>query len=339
MKNFFPRRIVPSALVLSALLAFPLGARASRYSIRENSVLAVVFRESLTIDKSRAGDQFRARFEPSRGLPRGTEIQGRVLAVRHAEESHPGYLDVEFTDLLFPDGTHMAVSAFPISQGQPAGDDYRDRLYAVPPKGKKELDVLGGAVAGFALGSIFKKQAEGTILGTIAGIAVAESDKSARPDVVVAKGQKLSLRFDQSVSFDYRPRRDDRYGSTDEVAPGRSDREERPIQIRNGEKALRFVRDEQPFRLGDVTMVPLERTAAQLGVSVEMSRSRFIYLDGDHGTIRIEKGRSEFRFNGETRTLSYEVTERNGVVYAPVEVFNPLLKDALSVEEGRNTGL
>ncbi len=338
--------------LVSSIVALPIVAQARPYSIRPDSVLSLVMEGQLTMGRNRAGDGFVARVESNRDVPRGSQLRGRVLTVRRADENRPGYMDLEFSELILPDGTHQDVVAVPVRLGDVRSDRDRNRdgrFYASAPKGKKETAVLGGAVAGFALGSLFKKQLEGAIIGTLAGIVVAESDKSAQSDVVLSKGDRFGARFDQRVSFDYVPQRnadredlnrdrETRRGRPDENST-RSDSEEsrtRNISVLFGDQTLKFGADEQPFRAGSQVMLPLDRTASQLGLEVEVSRSRFIYLDGELGTLRLEKGTSDYRWNGRKGSLATALIERGGIVYVPMDAFTPLLKNGLVCKDDRD---
>jgi hypothetical protein len=182
-------------------------------------VIPVVFEDSLTMRNTRTGDRFFARVDDTRYLPAGTRMEGRVEGIREARGREPGMMDLQFTELVMPDGQRHRINALPV----PLTDRYvnRDREGRFTVKNevkKKEGMVLGGMIGGFILGSIFQKGLEGTVIGAIAGIVLAENDRSNDGNTVITKGQRMGALINRDVNFDWRSngRREDEWDRRDD---------------------------------------------------------------------------------------------------------------------------
>lgn len=93
------------------------------------------------------------------------------------------------------------------------------------------------------------------------------------------------------------------------------------IEVRYRNDVLRFSRGEEPYRIGETVMVPLERTARQLDLDVEIvSGSNVIWVEDEDSVLKIEQGTRTYRLNGSRGTLSRDVSRRDGVVFVPLEV-------------------
>jgi hypothetical protein len=350
--------------VSALLMAAPVLSEAARITLRRDTVLPVVFNERLTIKENRSGDRFSARLDDNRDFPRGTTLNGRVVSVRQAREGQPAYMDLEFTEMLLPNGNRVRLRAVPI----PLNDKYveRDRdgrIRARKNVVRQEQAVIGGALGGLVIGSLIKKPVEGALLGTLAGVILAQTGATTDNNTVVSKDQKMGALIERDVTIDTygddrygRDDRDDRYGRRDDRYDrddrygrnDRNDRNDRPrsedgqwerddryrddIAIRTGSRELRFSQRERPYRLGDTVMVPIQRTADQLGLNVERVRnSGVIYIDGDDFAVKLAQDSREYRVNGRRATLDRAVVERDGVLYAPIEVFAEIKRESLYV--------
>jgi len=361
------------------LLAIPALSQAASTTLRRDTVLPVTFEDSLTIKENRAGDRFTVRVDDNRDLPFGTKLNGRIVNVRPARDDRPAYMDLEFTEVVLPDGTRRNFRAVPI----PLNDRYttRDadgRVVVRKDVRKKENLVLGGALGGLVLGSILKKPVEGAVLGTIAGIVLAETDKKNDGNTLIQKGQRMGALVEETVTLTYddrgrnrdrdwdrdrdidrnRDRNRDRDWDIDRDRNrdrdrdrdwdrgrnqdrdrddwGRDDRNDqlgRDLRIEIGRRELRYTRREQPYRLGETVMVPLDRTAEQIGLNVEKGRNgKAIYVEGeDESTLRIQIDAREARLNGRTVTMDRAVVERDGIVYVPVELLARMKNETLRV--------
>ena len=301
-----------SLAALGLLTAVPMLASASPISLRRDSVIPVVFEDTLTVRGTREGDRFTARVDDTRYLPAGTKFEGRVVGVRETRRDEPAMMDLAFDTLVMPDGHRQRIDSVPI----PLTDRYvsRDREGRFVVKNnvkKKESTVLGGMIGGFILGSIFQKQLEGVVLGAIAGVLIATNDRSNDGSTVVTKGDRMGGLIQRDVQFDWRGngadsrREDDRWDSRD--ARRQDDRrqddrwderrqddrrqddrrqddrwgnereerwDDREVKISYGSRELRWGRDGRPYREGSTLMVPLQATATQMGMRVSRDNGR-----------------------------------------------------------------
>ena len=302
-----------SLAALGLLIAAPMLASASPISLRRDSVIPVVFEDTLTVRGTRDGDRFTARVDDTRYLPAGTKFEGRVVGVRETRRDEPAMMDLAFDTLVMPDGHRQRIDSVPI----PLTDRYvsRDREGRFVVKNnvkKKESTVLGGMIGGFILGSIFQKQLEGVVLGAIAGVLIATNDRSNDGSTVVAKGDRMGALIQRDVQFDWRSngsgdnrreddrwdgrddrrqddrrqddkRQDDRWDDSrkddrrqdDRWGNGRDERwDEREVKVSYGTREIRWGRDERPYREGSTLMVPLQATATQMGMRVSRDNGR-----------------------------------------------------------------
>jgi hypothetical protein len=337
----------------AALLAIPAFSQAATLVLRRNAVLPIVFNDPLTIQENRAGDRFTARVDSSIELPRGSRLEGRVVSIRQARDGQPSSMDLEFTELLLPDGTRRPIKAIPIPLNDANVTRDRDgRLVAKRDPQKTGKYALGGALGGLVLGSLGKKPIEGAILGALAGAAVGEEERKRESTTIVQKGQKFGALVEREVKIEYRDARDDR--DEDDRNWDNRDRDDRDIDdrdrdyddrdrdrdrdeivIEHDERELRFDRDEEPYRIGQTVMVPLKSVTEQLGLELEEGRYTAIYVSGDNGSLRLQKDSREARFNGKTFTLDQAVVERDGVLYVPVDAFAKISRESVTVNGNR----
>ncbi len=347
---------------LLALTIIPATSFAAKIRLRENSVIPVIVDDELSIQDSRAGDRFRAHVDSHLEVPMGTRLLGRVVGVHEAKGDRKAYMDLEFTDIELPNGDKSRLTAVPVMLSDRhvvRGNDGRFR--AVPDEKKKSSTVLGGALGGFVIGSIFKKQAEGLILGTIAGIIVAETDKSNNGNIVITRGTRLGalVEKEQTIETDAPDSRKDRVNKLwhlegpdadrparrsrppEEEDNRRTRRDDSPARIptadasdaaiRYEEKHLRFTKDEKPFLQGETLMVPLNSTADQLDLSVS-ERNKVLYVEDDDSMLKIEKDSKEYRLNGKRGTLDEAIVEKDGKIYVPIQLLAELKSGAVYVD-------
>ncbi|HVL39979.1 MAG TPA: stalk domain-containing protein, partial [Fimbriimonadaceae bacterium] len=229
--------------------------------------------------------------------------------------------------------------------------------------------VIGGVVGGFVLGSLIKKPFEGAFVGALAGIIMAEANKK-QNDVAIKRGTRMGALFERDLRIsydgrwdgdyrrndewnrndDYRRdddwnrdddwRRDDDWQRQDEwrredyqrTDEWRQDPYGREIEVKYGNRILRFARNEAPYRLGGTVMVPLERTAAQLGLDVSKSAGgRTILVEDEESLLKLEQDSADFRLNGRRGTLPRNVVSRDGVIYVPVEALAQMKREFVYV--------
>lgn len=339
----------------AVLLAVPAFSEAATLVLRRNAVVPIVFNDSLTIKDNRAGDRFMARVDGSLDLPRGTKLEGRVVSIRQARDGQPSAMDLEFTEIILPDGTRRPMKAVPIPLNDATVSRDRDgRMVAKKDPQKTGKYALGGALGGLVLGSLGKKPLEGAILGALAGAAVGEEERKRESTTIVQKGQKFGALVERDIRIEYRDDRPDRYDEDrdlddrdrdrdwddrdyDDRDRDRDDRnfDRDEIVIEHDERELRFDRDEEPYRIGGTVMVPLKSVADQLGLEMEEGRYSALYVSGENGSLRLQKDSREARFNGKAFTLDQAVVERDGVLYVPVNAFAKISRESVRVNGNR----
>jgi hypothetical protein len=348
-------------------VAVPVLSHAGTIFLARDTVVPVVIENDLTMRRVREGDRFTAHVDGDRDLPVRTRLIGRVRRVETERREQKGFVDLEFTDVILPDGSRHAIRAIPVSLDSRYTDRRDDgRIVVKEDARKKEGYVLGGTVGGFILGSIIHKQAEATVLGALAGVIAAEADRSNDGNTVLRKGQRVGALIERDTTLetygrtdgrndgrrrdryddrDYDRRDGDRYDRrNDRDRDGRDrddrydrNRDDRDLIVTYDDKDLRFDRDAQPYREGETYMVPLEETAEQLGLSVEKGRSKAIYLEFEDSSLRLEQGSNEARLNGRRVTLTSSVTEKDGVIYAPVDILASIARGKILVNGNRIT--
>jgi hypothetical protein len=230
-------------------------------------------------------------------------------------------MDLEFTEIELPSGERTRVRAVPI----PLTDDYvrkdRDGRFTVKDNARKrEQAVFGGAAGGLLVGALLKKPFEGLVVGTLAGIVAAESErKRGSGDLVLDRGQKIGVLIERDFAMYLREFRDNRRENR---------RTEQPDFEFEG-RPLRFGERERPFRHGDTWMLPLERTAEQLGVSIDFTKSGVAWLEYEDMTVRMRRDDREIRVNGKREKLDRPMEELRGVWYVPIDVFRALVGDRI----------
>lgn len=310
--------------------------------IRSNAVVPVVMESDLSFKESRSGDRFFARVRDPRDFPEGTRLEGRIVSMQRQRGSQPAAMDLEFVAALLPDGGSAPISAVPIALDSKYLSRTRDgRIVAKKGALRKDQYVWGGVIGGAVLGSIIgRKTFEGAVVGALAGIIVAES-QAKQEDMALRRGTEIGALFDREARISYDDREARRNGDPDYRQDRRSDtyrtdgyREPEPIDIEFAGRRLRFSGDQQPYRMGDTVMVPLERTASQIGADVEFS-SKTILIEDEDCILKLEQDSDSYRLNGKRGTLSRSVAKRGGVVYVPLEVLAQLKSEAMLVNGER----
>ena len=304
------------ALVATAALA------GETIKLRRGVVVPIRFESQLSLKENRVGDRFGATVQGDRDLPDGTRFLGQIAKIEPASGDRAGYMDLDFDTMILPDGGRFDIVAVPIRMDDKAVRKGTDGRFTA----KKKLEdtskhVLGGMIGGYLLGRILgDDRGTGIILGAIAGIIVAESERSATSDeVVIKRDAKMGALFERDVQFEYdaRAARDPRFGD----ARGDSEPDRTPIIEYEG-KPLRFEGEAVPYRDGETWMVPLEATAHQLGLSVEGTDSRRILVEDDDAILVLEQQSKNYRLNGKRGSLSKEVTRRSDLVYVPIDALS-----------------
>ncbi len=353
-----------ATLGAAAMIALPQALLAAEVSLRRDSVIAVKFDREINVRDSRRGDTFTTTVVRDPDLPEGTRVLGRIAEIRYESDDRRDRRDrevrdgkatvrLEFTAIETPDGRRQNIQAIPVDLNGNFLSRNRDgRIEANRNKTKKEHVVLGGALGGLLLGALFDKPFEGTFVGALAGVILAETQSKGSGDVFVKKGAEMGalLERDVRVSWDdrynrYNNRYDryderyDRYERADDEWR-RSDRYDRRDDVRRddrfvieyGRRELRFDRGQEPYRVGNTIMVPLERTAAQMGLDLDSDRNgRWFTISDDDQDLEIELDSRTYRLNRRQGTLPQAVTRRDRTVYVPLDILAKMKRENVYV--------
>lgn len=205
-------------------MALPAVTFADTIRLQRDDVIPVVMQTELNFRSTREGDTFRADSTDSRMLPWGSRLEGVVKRVERKRGDRPGYMDIEFTTIVLPDGRRSGFHGTPIALSSNYVTRDRNGRWEAKKGVKKETVVIGAAAGGLILGSIIRKPFEGAFIGALAGILIGETDKEHIGDgnIVIPKGSKVGARLDGDLTLDYNGNWDD-YGGYDR--PGDYDRD------------------------------------------------------------------------------------------------------------------
>lgn len=283
----------------------------------KNDVIPVKFQQDICFSKNERGDRFSAVVDGDRTLPKGTVFEGRIVELRQGRGKQPGSMVLEFNRIVMPDGDSVRVIATPIAWKEKSMKRTRDGRWEAKGTMKREDWVIGGLAGGLLVGSMARKPFEGAFIGTLAGIILAESDKSFSNDLVIRRGDKVGALIERDVKL-----------ALD------ADREEsNRIRVTCEGRELRFDRDLLPYESNGVVMVPLEAAAKELEVSIDEQEDRdFILMTGNDHSVRLNRNESDYRINGKRRELPRNPETRNGVLYVPLEVFENLVNGTLRTD-------
>lgn len=289
--------------------------RTEPIELYQNDVIPVKFQQDIRFSKNERGDRFSAVVDGDRTLPKGTVFEGRILSVRQGRDRRPGTMELEFNRIVLPNGDSVRVVATPVVWKEKGMSRNRDGRWEAKGTMKREDWVIGGLAGGLLVGSLARKPFEGAFIGTLAGILLAEGDKSLSSDVVIRKGDRVGALIERDVKLEVDARDDDA----------------NRIRVMYDGRELRYDRDARPFEAEGTVMVPLEATAKELGLSVDLQNDRdFILISGNDSSVRLNRNGNDYRINGKRRELARNPESRNGVLYVPLEVFDNLANGTLS---------
>ena len=325
---------------LAMVPMLPTLASASDVNLRRDNVIPVVLEDKLSLAEHQVGDTFTARVTDDGPLPSGTEFLGRIDGIHPAKGNRPSSMDLRFTKILLPDNSRINVDAAVITLDEryiTRGGD--GRMIAKQDIRKQQNDVLGGAIGGFIIGSIFHRRVTGAVLGTIAGVAVAESDRAKDNNLIANKGDKLGALINRDVFFRLsdgngrgvasrldRPMSEPARQDTGRYKV-REDDHNAPIVLTFQKTDLQFPTDARPYWIGDTVMVPLEPAANQLALDVDRHKDRTVSLNGKDINMELTQFSRDVRLNGELVTLPRTVVIHNGVIFVPLDALVMMVRD------------
>ena len=325
---------------ITLMSALSAQALASDISLRRDTVIPVVLEDKLDLADHQVGDSFTVRVTDDGPLPPGTEILGRIDGIHPAKGHRPSSMDLRFTRILMPDNSRVNIDAAVISLDARYLVRGKDgRLMAKQDIRKQQNDVLGGAIGGFIVGSLFHHRVAGAIIGTIAGAAVAESDREKDSNLIAKQGDKLGALMNRDVMIHLNdgggrgiashldrpmsePARQD--SGRNRVREGDHNA---PIIVTFQKTDMQFPSDARPYWIGATVMVPLEPAANQLALDVDRHKDRTVSLNGKDINMELTEFSRDVRLNGDLVTLPRTVVIHNGVVFVPLDALVMMVKD------------
>jgi len=319
-----------SGLGLGLILISP--CLAENITLHKDDIIPVKFNQSLSTSRSQVNDKFQASVTDGSILPRGSYFQGIVTKSIPSSDGNDAVMDLQFTAIHFPDGTQMAIDAVPIPLDKKYVNKSKSGVYTAKSSVSDGTLVGAGALGGLLIGTILHKPFEGTFLGALAGVIFASSNNATKGDVTLKKGAEAgALVLEDSSTTEINsgnqenPVVNDPPSSQPQPSQPPASRPSpgQPIVISLGSTNLKFGANEQPYRDGDVIMVPLQTSANQLNLTVENSGG-YIFVDSDQKSLRIAENSSKYLLDGNEGQLLAPVTIRSGADYLPVEVLAKL---------------
>lgn len=345
-----------AAFMAMGVVTICASASAETISIRRNDVIPIRFTEELNLRNTREGDRVWAVSDSERDLPGGTILEGKVLRIERTSGSQRHAIAIEFNSIEFPDRTRHPIRAIPISlDGKYVRRDTGGRYVIKTKEADPQKWVVGGAIGGLILGNSIKKPFEGAFLGTLLGMAAAEIERrEAGKQIFVKKNARMGAWFESDARLQFEnkwearittrridgerlpdrtgdrgdPGKDNRSGGRYDDR-GESRRTEEP-EVRYDDRVIRFG-EAKPYWEGRVCMVPLFEIAQELNLSAERTGSERILVEGEDATLILELRTQDYRLNGRRMTLPATVSERDGVVYVPVDVLARVAEKPIAI--------
>jgi len=179
-------------------------------SVPSGVVVPVTLDQDITSATARVGDTFTATVKSERlgdsEFPVGSKIQGVVSEVVPKNGNQPGVLDLDFRNVILPDGSRYPLRAELIPLDAKSVDSTRTGRITARTKSQSNSDkakVIGiGAAGGFVLGRVLKKDgALPTILGAIGGLVYSQQQNKKAAEAALASGTDLGVRLNTAVSY------------------------------------------------------------------------------------------------------------------------------------------
>jgi|GEM_PF-1195500 len=356
MRNRITKLAIRSTALAAAVVTLVVPALASTPDnggpifLSRHTVIPVDIENDLTVRQAHEGDRFTAHVDNDLNLPFHTRLIGRVWRIRTGRSGTVA--DLEFTDVILPDGSRHRLEAVPVSLDDRYVRHMPDgRIVTRDDPNRGAADVVGGAAAGYIIGSTVHRRFTGAIIGAIIGSIAAHNDRTG--DHLLSKGQLVGALIERDTTLDSYPGPGLRPGPGRDRDAGRppvredDGRDAPPVEAPPAQgppaelphnftmsfegKAIRFDETAHPYQDGEAIMVPLQRLANQMKLSVERGHDTVIYVEGPDSSARLELNSPEARLNGRKVQLPGIVIDRDGVLYVPVEVLASMVKGSLTV--------
>jgi hypothetical protein len=354
-----PYRIAVGALLLLTALA------PGQVTLRRDTVLPVIVNETLSMDSAKRGDLFTARVERDSAFGPGTVLLGEVTEIRPSGNGYGGSVRLEFTHVRRTGGALTPIRAVVVPWNPKAYRTGADGRWVVnEDRGKREGYVLGGLAVGALLGALIDKPFEGLVIGGLAGVIGAASDRKDDGKTILLRGQRVGALLVEDADLGrsvpvredrepIEPRRSDpwtelierrRPGANPGGAPSREDaprpREtsptdfptREPVQIEIGDQRLAVNSLNAPYRRGNTWMVAVESLRDPLKLTVDITDSGAIYLTGDEVNVRLVLGETEYRRNGRPDRLPMAPERRDDLLYVPLDLVRVLTEAEVKVD-------
>jgi len=187
-------------------------ASARTISVPQGAVVPVTMDVALSSATARVGQTFTATVASENlgdsEFPPGTKIQGVVTQVSARTDQNPGVLELDFRNVVLPNGDRYPVTASLTSLDNDSVTTTQGRVTA---KGSSSNDsgdrtkavVIGGA-AGYLIGRLIKQNSIVTaVLGAAGGYLYdRKQNKDERmADAVINRGDRIGVRLDRNVSY------------------------------------------------------------------------------------------------------------------------------------------
>jgi len=179
--------------------------------IQDNTIIPVTLDTDLSSNESRRGDRFSATIQGSGNdyydlFPRGSKIEGTVIAARAKRGNEPGMLELDFKSVRFPNGRTYPIDGRLVNLGGKGIEHNNDgRLIATGGDAKVDRNIYAGygAGAGLIVGLLTKKPIEGTVVGGLLGYLAGQSqkDRTDAANVRLAEGTRFGVRLTQDLTI------------------------------------------------------------------------------------------------------------------------------------------
>jgi len=181
-------------------------------SVPRGAVVPVTMDQTLSSATARVGQTFTATVASENvgdsEFPPGTKIQGVVTQSSVRTDTNPGVLELDFRNVVLPDGTRYPITASLTSLDNDSVTTTRGRVTAKGTasndNGDRTKAVIIGGAAGYLIGRLIKQNSIVTaVLGAAGGYLYdRKQNKDERmADAVVNRGDRLGVRLDGAVSY------------------------------------------------------------------------------------------------------------------------------------------